>query len=175
MAELANDSSIAFGQTLYGVRQGVLNLATAGLFHLLEQQLVELWNDAGVWIPRPKVKLDAIVKWMKRHTGIDLTAKSYWERLDTLHQVANTAKHGEGDSARRLRKLRPDLFTDPVSAAFLPGWQLGIRSPLVQPLAGEGLYVTEETFRSLANAAVECFEDLATYFEEQGTHEYPNR
>lgn len=173
LADLARDNAIAFAQTLSGVRQGILNLCAAGLFHLLEQQLAEIWNDAGVLIRGPRVKLVAVANWMNRHAGIDLRAKPYWIDLDTLRLVANTAKHAES-AARQLRERSPSLFRDPFSEHLLPGWGLGIRRPLSQPLAGEGLYVTEKEFESLANTAVQCLNDLAEHFEQQGGHTYPD-
>jgi hypothetical protein len=173
LAEIAQDNSIAFGQTLYGVRQGILNLCAAGLFHLLEQQLAEIWNDAGVWIPRPQAKLEDVVVWMAQHTGIDLRAGPYWTGLDTLRLVANATKHAEGSSARHLRERRPDLFEDPFSVELFPG--LGGKRRLTQPLAGEGLYVTEKEFGSMADTAAECLTDLAEQFRREGNHEYPDR
>jgi hypothetical protein len=43
-------------------------------------------------------------------TGVDITGTDSWRKLKELKALVNTIKHGEGDSADKLRKLRPDFF-----------------------------------------------------------------
>lgn len=40
----------------------------------------------------------------------DLTTTSHWGAIETLAYLVNTYKHGDGRSAKRLYKKKPDLF-----------------------------------------------------------------
>ena len=62
--------------------------------------------------------------------------------------VANVTKHAEGNSADQLRKLRPDLFTYPTFRKLPPWGVMVVR----RPIAGEGIFVTEDEFKSFASA-----------------------
>src|SRR6266516_400355 len=82
-----------------------------------------------------------------------------------LRQVANTAKHGEGDSAEKLRKLRPDLFQNPILT------KMGHVDPLPHaraPFAGDGLFVSAADIEKY-QAAVESF------WNELAEHHSPRR
>lgn len=96
------------------LRQTMLNLLATGLFHLAEQQLAVLGQDAGFENRQPKsTTLEDVVKWYKSTLRLDLRSLSEWPLIDELRLVANTAKHAEGKSSDDLRILRPELFCDP--------------------------------------------------------------
>ena len=42
--------------------------------------------------------------------GVDITDLPAWNKIDELRTLVNVIKHGEGKSADKLRKARPDLF-----------------------------------------------------------------
>lgn len=42
--------------------------------------------------------------------GIKIEDKNSWKKLRELKALVNTIKHGDGDSANKLRKIRPDFF-----------------------------------------------------------------
>lgn len=69
----------------------------------------------------------------------DLGEDVFIPRLEVMRLVANCAKHSEGspaDSCAKLRDRRPEFFTRPeVDANF-------VYPKALQPLAGEGLFVT---------------------------------
>jgi hypothetical protein len=93
-----------------------------------------------------------------------------WSFIEELRLVTNTAKHGEGDSSKMLRALRPDLFCDPALDGMFQG--TGFRTwivhrPVVAPLAGENLFVTEGTLRQYAEGVESFFREIATRLEAQ--------
>src|ERR1700689_131653 len=48
LAESTQAKGLAFYQTMYGLRQSVLNLLALGLFHRLEQELSDLCRDGAL-------------------------------------------------------------------------------------------------------------------------------
>ena len=74
-------------ETLSDVRQGMVNLLAVGLYHLFEQQR----------------KLTT----SSRESAVGFKSAG---KINELKMAANTIKHGKGDSAKQLARLRPDLF-----------------------------------------------------------------
>jgi hypothetical protein len=87
--------------------------------------------------------------------------------------VANTVKHAEGRSAEKLRKKRPELFTHPVIRKLRGKVRDDFFPPLRLPLAGEGLFVTEEILSEYISTAVAFLDTIASHFETQATEYYP--
>lgn len=151
-AEDSHNHALSWYETMRSLRQTMLNLLAAGLFHLTEQQLAQLGNDAVFDNRRPRsASIGDIVKWYKSVLRLDLEQLSGWPLIDELRLVANTAKHAEGTSCAELRCLRPDLFCDPTFAQIYQG--MGIKDyfenrQVSAPLAGEDLYVSEEILHS---------------------------
>ena len=52
LAERAHDKGLVFYETMYGLRQSVLNLFAVGLFHRLEQELADLCRDGAFMVDR---------------------------------------------------------------------------------------------------------------------------
>jgi hypothetical protein len=109
VADWANDHSLSWWETMVSLRQSMVNLLAAGLFHLIEQQLAALSLDCKYERVRD-TKLEIVKDWYAENLGIDLSSLEPWAKIDELRSVANSVKHAEGGSARRLRELRPDLF-----------------------------------------------------------------
>ena len=114
VAETANQESYDWWEMMTSLRQSMLNLLSAGLFHLVEQQLSLLSRD-GMFrgLHAADTKLDAVKTWYQVELGIAFEALASWSVIDEMRLVANTVKHGEGSSAANLRKLNPALFVDP--------------------------------------------------------------
>lgn len=179
-AEAAQERGQDFYDTLFAMRQGTLNMFTAGLFHLLKQQLAALGEDAkfqAMGATVPEVKLDEIAAWYRRHLRLDLAALPDWATIDQqLRGIANAVKHGEGASARRLRGLRPDLFVDPRLAKFGLA-HLGAVSAtrrLSTPLAGDDLFVTPEVLEGYTQSAVSLLQQIKDHFLLHQDEEYPD-
>lgn len=170
-AEDAHDHALSWYQMMRSLRQTMLNLLAAGLFHLTEQQLASLGQNAGFENGQPKsTKLQHIAEWYKSVLCLDLQTLKDWSLLEELRLVTNTAKHAEGDSSKKLKALRPDLFCDPALEKMFEStgfstWLL--HRPVVAPLAGENLFVTEGTLRQYAEGVESFFREIATRLEEQ--------
>lgn len=179
-AEAANQRGQEFYDTMFAMRQSTLNMFTAGLFHLLEQQLASLGEDAtfqAMGVPLPEVKLDETAMWYHKYLRLDLTGFPEWTKItEELRRIANAVKHGEGPAARRLRELRPDLFIDPRLAQFGLG-HLGHVSAtrrLSTPLAGDDLFVTREVFDEYTQSVVSLLQGVKEYFLLHRDDQYPD-
>jgi hypothetical protein len=91
--------------------------------------------------------------------GVDLTKFNPWTKLDELRLVANAVKHGDGCSAKKLKRHRPKLFEDPLD---LPEFAFS-SSPPIRPLVGEGMWLTEHDFNDYANALRGFWHELETH------------
>ena len=175
-AEDAHEHALGWYEMMRSLRQTMLNLLAAGLFHLTEQQLARLSEDAGFEGRRPKDStLDRLVKWYLGTLRIDLRTLPEWPLIDELRLVANTAKHAEGSSSNELRKLRPDLFSDPALYGMFPGTGfqdfLASRS-VTAPLAGEGLFVTEDILKNYSEGVERFFHQVAVHFDQRDAEYY---
>ena len=99
-----------------------------------------------------------------KECGIHITEFSSWPKIDELRLVANTAKHGEGDSSHKLREIRPDMFQNPHISGFSE-FISGSASQVFQPLVGEGLYVTVQDIRDYRDHLVRFWSELANAME----------
>lgn len=114
-AETAQAKGQAFYETMNSIQQATLNLFSAGLFHLLEQQLADLCHDRAFDEDPPNdTKLEIVAKWYSTQFGLQFSSLASWQKISQLRLLANAVKHGEGSSAIELRALRPDLFQDPT-------------------------------------------------------------
>ena len=175
-AEAANDKGTHFFQTMAAVRQSVLNLFAAGLFHLVEQELADLCWDGAFLVPPPSdTKLEPVTEWYKKYFGLDLKSLPSWPVIDELRLVANTIKHGEGGSARALRARRPELLEHPLVRELMPDEAGGSPSTrLIRlPLGGEDLYVTEQLFQGYSEAASGLMREIVGHFEAHENEYYP--
>ena len=100
---------------MVSLRQSMVNLLAAGLYHMIEQQLGALSLDCA-YERVSDTNLDVVKTWYVTNLGIDLSSLEPWAKLRELRLVANSVKHAEGGSAKQLRELRPDLFQDPAFA-----------------------------------------------------------
>lgn len=175
VAGWAREHSYSWWQTMVSLRQSMINLMAAGLFHLIEQQLGALSLDC-VYERVRDTKLEIVRRWYIANLGIDLASLSDWPRIDELRLVTNSVKHAEGPSARQLRKLRPDLFANPAFAHIrseMGGRWHARQEPLAMPLAGEDLFVTETDLHSYCSAAVGLFEGIVEFCEARRDDHFP--
>ena len=166
-AETAQDKGQAYYNTMVAIRQSSLNLFAAGLFHLLEQQLTDLCRDGALNMPPPDdTKLSKIADWYRCNFNLDLSKLSAWPKIEQLRLLANSVKHGEGDSATQLRGIRPDIFQDPQICDYFPDIHYLHTSHGVHlPLAGEDIFVTTHVFEEFSQAVTAFVEEIAGYFE----------
>ncbi len=170
-AEWVQEQGLIHYQRLSGVRQAAFNMGTVMLWHLLEQQMLSFHRRQVLSIQEEQDTLEDPKKHNALHTfkefkkrleegGYGLSLLSAWNKVDELRLVANTVKHGAGDSASKLLAVRPDLFTAPglgdFSARFAPR-----AVDVERPAAGEDLYVSENDLRAYFTAAVDFWTDFA--------------
>ena len=127
--------------------------------------------------PVPKdTDLKTVAAWYKNRLDINLRQLPAWHKIRELECVANTVKHGEGPSATKLRKIRPDLFEHPVTRTILPksSWNAVQEDPLElrSPLAGD-LYITKEQFAEFAGTTEKFLREIVDYFEKHADEYYP--
>jgi hypothetical protein len=171
LAEVAEDKGIEFYATMTGLRYGMVGLFATGLFHMVEQQLASLCQDGAFNAPPPKKRdLRDIGKWYRRYFRLELSTLPEWDLIDELRLVANTVKHAEGDSAKKLRQRRPTLFHNPVVRQLTP--PPSPKHPIFQPLAGEDLFVTDTDLKQYVGASIRLFEELADHFEKNFNEPY---
>jgi len=168
LAEAAHEKGLEFHGMMVGLRQASLCLYAVGLFHLLEQQLADICID-GAFTAKPPAdtKLSELVTWYADNFRINLKSLRGWHAVDELRLLANTVKHGDGSSARKLRELRPELFEDPTLREFAPDHpgmytvnKVGI------PLAGRDLFLTDAQFQAYGVAVRLLLEGIAEHFDE---------
>jgi hypothetical protein len=173
-AEKAQEAGQAFYNTMFALRQTTLNLFATGLFHLLEQQLADLCRDGTFHKPPPRdTKLSIVAKWYQDHFDLNLKSLSAWPMIEQLQLIANSVKHGEGDSAKKLRARRPDLFRDPSRRALSSDVQEMLTpTSLRRPMAGEDLFVTERAFAEYAEASNAFVAAIAEHFAAHAEQHY---
>lgn len=166
-AEDAFETSLAHYLDATSARHVVPNLWAASVYHLFEQQLLlfhrrELLSKSEE--NAPSLFRPTIIKARLLALGIDLEELPSWSGLGEIRLVANTVKHGDGDSAEKLHRLNPGLFLPPIlrmaGGSFIRPLA-GYRSPVFTPLAGDDLYVNEDDIRRYVKAVIAVWEDLA--------------
>jgi len=161
-AEAAQEAGVGRYVLLDGIRQGIVNLFAASLYHAFEQQLM-LFLRREVLDPTEGdnsklFRMEVLSERLQAH-GIDVTGFESWPTIQELRLVANTVKHAEGPSAQALHELRPDFFRKPG----LPGlgeWVTRWRPRVFQPLAGEDLYVEIKDVKAYLSALLEFWDQL---------------
>lgn len=174
-AEEAEDQALSWYQMMRLLRQTMLNLLAAGLFHLTEQQLAALCRDGGFMVDPPKeTKLGIVAVWYHDNLRLDFNTLSSWPMIEELRYVANAVKHAEGSATDKLKSVRPELFTDPAFANIkdLDGYNLFETRSVAAPLAGEDLFVSEDLLMRYADAAESFLHEIAAHFEANGSEWY---
>ena len=171
VADMAMEHRITVYETMFGVRQGVLNLLAVGLYHLFEQQqLFFLRRGLSRAEDVPALKVTEFEKRLAE-CGVECRSFSCAGKLHELRTAANAIKHAKGRAGDELAKLRPDLFRSPgllllegddaessPAAVWAQQWAQHL---LYTPLAGDGLYVSERDLSEWCDAAIAFWEELS--------------
>ena len=155
-ADRALNAGIAHYTLMYGIRQGMLNLFAAALYHAFEQQIMFFHRknvlDLDEESDLEKFKMTVFQSRLKEY-GTDIKNFACWSKIDELRLVANTVKHAQGNSSHKLRKIRPDMFNHPCLSQ-------GSYS-VFQPLAGDDLYVSLQDVKDYRDHLVRFWQELA--------------
>jgi hypothetical protein len=116
VAEWAQDRAIEKYQTLAIMKSNHLLMTISMLYHLWEQQLIKFTiHELQHYLKfdRKSVSFSDVQLIFRLH-GVDILETSSWLKLRELKWLVNTIKHGDGESADKLRKIRPDFFNFPA-------------------------------------------------------------
>lgn len=164
-ADAAHDAGISFYIMADGMKQGVTNLFTAGLYHLFEQwflkfhrrELLSYFEDGNL----------SLISWaeakrrLQKDYNINIEGFTSWQKVTELRLVTNTVKHADGTSCDELKRIRPNLFLTPTSDKTAFDIELVKAREVFQPLAGEELYVSLEEFSKYVEAVKKFVDELA--------------
>lgn len=164
LAEMAEKAGISHFSLMHGIRQGMLNLFAASLYHTFEQQVMyfhrknvlrkEEEDDERLF--KMRVFRERLVEF-----GIELNHLPAWVTLDgELRLLSNAVKHADGCSARKLRQRRPELFRYPhqLHSISIPN---APPLPVFQPFVGDGLYVSLQDVEYYGDHVVQFWQELA--------------
>lgn len=152
--ESAFEAGLEHYQLMSGIQQGLINMFAASLFHLYEQQIM-FFHRKEVLHPREQndIKLLNQRTFISRLSIAGVNIKSFpcYQKLNELSLLANTIKHGQGQSSTELFNIRPDLFQHPSTMS------LGVSSyhSVFTPLMGEDIYVSLKDIREYSLALQE--------------------
>ena len=165
LAERAHDNAVFWYSSMAAVKQSVINLYAVGLRHLFEQQLFDLVRHVPLASKDDadyKKDLEALCK-----NGVDVERFGSWQMLEELRLICNAVKHAEGSGTSQLRSLRPDLFVYPTMA----GLSLFSRSvSVLQPLAGEDIYLREADIEKYALAIENFWDEVSQRLEQMAAN-----
>lgn len=166
-AEAAEQAGVSHYMLIDGIRQGIVNLFAAALYHAFEQQVILFLRKEVLDLrDENNPKLFQMSEFQKRlkALNVDITTFSSWAKVDELRLVANTVKHAEGDSAQKLHHLRPDLFENPTISEL--GLSFGKGVPRVfLPLVGEDLYVSLTDVQRYRDSLMNFWSELGDVME----------
>jgi len=162
LAEKARDAGVDYYMLLSGVKQALLNVSVTTLYHLLEQQILFFLRREILYPSEENIidliKITVFKERCLRH-DIDVEQFSSWPSINEMRLVANTVKHAEGKSAFELRKINPDLFTNPILKKYEVGPPGNYRR-LYSPLAGEDLYITVKDLKKYRDSIVKFWDEF---------------
>ena len=115
VAEWAQDRAIEKYETLSIMKSNHLLMTISMLYHIWEQQLIKFTiHELQHYLKFDKRSVSfSDVQLIFRLHGVDIVKTYSWLKLRELKSLVNTIKHGDGESANKLRKIRPDFFNLP--------------------------------------------------------------
>lgn len=88
------------------------------LYHIWEQQLIKFTLkelEHYFDIDKKALNYEDVQRIFELH-GLEIIKTKSWLKIKELKKLVNTIKHGDGDSADTLRKIRPDFFINDNSS-----------------------------------------------------------
>ena len=167
-AEIAQEAGFAYYEAATKARQSIINMSVASLYHILEQQLL-LFHRRQVLNKTEgddikKINFKELIKRLL-DDGIDITSLKTWVKIDELRLSANSVKHAEGDSSKRLKQLRPDVFENPYLKGKVWGQMLSIDN-VYMPLAGEDIYFSIDDLNNYKSNIISFWQDFGISIKE---------
>lgn len=132
--------------------------------------LYETWEQQVLYFIRQEIengdlreekvpqKYDGIERLWKKY-GMNIKEWNCWTKLNECRLVTNTIKHGEGQSERELREMRPDLFEFQNSICGRKFDRLRLYHSTINEIT---LNITERDLENYADALMEFWELIPT-------------
>jgi hypothetical protein len=162
-ADAAHEAGLNYYMIVTGIRQGIINMFAAGLYHAYEQQLLFFHREEllpyGQQHDKAQLKISRANELLSDR-GIELSSFESWAVVEELRLVSNTVKHAEGDSAEQLRRRRPDLFKDPQLKDHGFEGLSQSASSIYLPMVGEDLFVQVDDLTKYRDALVQFWTEL---------------
>ena len=113
VADLAQNRSLERYEALSIMKSNHLLMTISMLYHLWEQQLLRFTaNELRHYLTFDKKTMSFThVQIIFRLHGVDILETKAWTKIRELKFLANTVKHGDGDSADKLRKSDPNSLS----------------------------------------------------------------
>ena len=174
-ADIADDvyhAGVDFYILADGIVQGIINMFTAGLYHLFEQQFLKLHRQEllmpyGEENEPSLLTLDEAQRRLLTEYKVDVSAFSTWSKICELKLVANCIKHADGPSCEKLKTIRPDLFIhQSMKGEKDKTGSVESMGPVYQPLAGEGLYIGLDDFKIYVGVVKEFWKEFGNAFDQ---------
>jgi hypothetical protein len=125
VAEMAQEQGLEMYETLNSMKSYHLQMTIAMLYSIWEKQIIKFTLEELNHYPGTKIngkEIEKINSFLFRQVreifkchGIIFENLNCWNNLKELKLLTNVIKHGEGDSAGGLSKIRPDLFDFGIS------------------------------------------------------------
>ena len=174
IAEAAFEAGLEHFELMAATRQTIMNAFVVAISHSFEQQRHFLTHHTIIDSEPSSRKRELKFVAMLHSSGIDYEQFSDRPRLEEMDLVANVAKHAEGQSAERLRAVRPDLFVHPsirdISALS------SATHPVHTPLMGEAFFVQPEDLRTYLDVIEAFWQFVMNHLDPPAvTFEQPNQ
>lgn len=156
VADFAGDKMLEKYEALSLMKSNHLLMTISMLYHMWEQQLIRFTireMKQYFFFERKEMPLTHVQIIFRLHE-VDILKTRAWTKLRELKALVNTIKHGDGDSADKLRKIRPDFFK-------------------VHMFDGSELHIIEET-DTLELCESALFGEFALQVSEGDLHDYIN-
>jgi len=159
--EAALNASYEHFDLMSDVEQALINMFGAALYHLFEQQLRMF--HVRVLYEKPLEYAPQILTAWNDGLGISMPDEQS-EGIKELRLLANTIKHGDGDSAKSLFKMNPRLFRDIWEKDVDDDPSIKVHKPEVYtPMFGQGIYIEMDDIRRYQKNVLETW---STYFDQ---------
>lgn len=112
VSEWAEEESVELYQALLTMKSNHLLMTISLLYHTWEQQLIKftIRELAHYFEFKERVmQFNEVKKIFKLHK-VSIDETDSWKMIRELKLLTNTIKHGDGESAKKLRKIRPEIF-----------------------------------------------------------------
>lgn len=163
MEAMKSEATLAFGLSIQSIWERQLRSYLRGCAN-------ELRPGEPIAGKIEKANWKDLQKLFRRLRGINLDEFPSFPLLDTLQHLGNACRHGDGDSAVELHRLRPDLW--PVITPMPPGFGEPQLEPAPPPAASMEIPVA--ALREFVTAIAAFWRDAEYIYNESIERKHEN-